>query len=333
VQLDEFLETFAPRTRARFRSFLHGFATAVEDRAPDLNSALGSFAPLTGSIDEVLVALDGQQRSLGTVLERSGVVLDALGRREGSLRRAITAGDELFAATAARDRELTSTVRALPPFLHELQRTSAVLGDASGDLGGAVAALDRATPHLAPALRAIRRDVPAFTRLFDDLPPLLRDGHTGLPALTRIVRAAGPSLRDVLPAVRELQPIMELLATYRIPSLVGPLSNIGSFTNGTMVGPGGRILHRGGGAITVWNESIGGWLKRLPTNRANPYLKPDGLSSLGREPLRSYDCRNTGNVPYVPPTGTGAPPCVEQGPWEYQGKRAYYPRLTAAPLK
>jgi len=331
VQLDEFLETFPPATRARFRSFLHGFATAVDERAPDLNAALGSLAPTTGAVDEVLRALDGQQRSLATVLARSGVVFDALGRREGALRRAVTAADDVFGATAARDRELTATIRALPPFLTELRRTATVLGDASGDLGRAATTLERATPRAAGALRAIRRDVPAFSALFEELPSVLRAGRTGLPALTRITRAAGPSLRDVLPGTRELQPIMELLATYTKPSLLGPLSNVGSFTNGTMVGPGGRILHRGGGAITVWNESIGGWIKRLPTNRANPYLKPDGLLSLGREPLRSYDCRNTGNRAYVPPTGTGAPPCVEQGPWEYKGKKAYYPRLTATP--
>ncbi len=100
-----------------------------------------------------------------------------------------------------------------------------------------------------------------------------------------------------------------------------------------MVGAGGRVIHRAGGAVTVWNESIGGWIKRLPTNRANPYLRPDGLASLGREPLKSYDCRNTGNPLYVPPTGSGAPPCVTQGPWTYKGSTAFYPRLQRAPAE
>lgn len=333
VALDEFLETFPPATRARFRGFLGGFARAVDGRAADLNDALGSFAPLSTSTEDVLRALDGQDRALGTVFARSGVVFDALGRREGALRRAVTAGDELFGAIAARDRELTATIRALAPFLRALGRTSAVVEGASDDLGRAAVAVRRVTPHAAPALRSLQHDVPSFTEVFRDLPPVLRAGRTGLPALTRILRAAGPSLRDVMPSVQELAPIMELLAEYREPALLGPLSNVGSFTNGTMVGPGGRILHRGGGAITLWNESIGGWIKRLPTNRANPYLKPDGLRSLGREPLKSYDCRNTENRAYVPPTGTGTPPCVQQGPWTYKGRTAFYPRLTKAPAE
>lgn len=333
VQLDEFLQTFDAPTRARFRSFLGGFARAVKDRAPELSDALGSSAPLATGFEEVLLALDGQRRSLQTVFARAGVVFDAIGRQEGAVRRAVTAGDDLFGALAARDRELTATVRALPGFLGELRRSATVVEAAAPDLDRAAVALGRVAPQAAPALRALERDVPSFTGLFEDLRPVLRASRGGFPALTRVVRAARPSLNDVLPSVRELTPIMQLMAEYRLPSLLGPLSNVGSFTNGTMVGPGGRILHRGGGAITVWNESIGGWKKRLPTNRANPYLKPDGLRSLGREPLNSYDCRNTGNPLYVPPTGTGAPPCVEQGPWEYRGKRAYYPRLSPTPVE
>lgn len=333
VQLDEFLETFTPPTRARFRSFLHGFGVAFDRRSRDFSDALGSFAPLATSVDEVLDELDGQQRDLEQVLARSGVVFDAIGRREGAVRRAVGSADEVLRETARRNAELTATVRALPPFLRELRRTADVVRASSGDLQAGVGALERAAPAVAPALRSIGRDVPAFTSLFDELPPVLRAGRAGFPALTRVLDAAGPSLRDVLGATRELQPIMELLAAYRRPSLLGPLSNVGSFSNGTMVGPGGRILHRGGGAITVWNETIGGWIKRLPTNRANPYLKPDGLDAMGREPLQSYDCRNVGNVPYVPATGTGAPPCVTQGPWTYNGRSAFYPRLLPAPVR
>jgi phospholipid/cholesterol/gamma-HCH transport system substrate-binding protein len=333
VQLDEFLEAYPPRTRARFRSLLGGLATAARERAPELNAGLGAAAPLATGVEEVLVALAGEQAALDSVLDRSGTVLDALGRREGALRRAVSAADEVFAATAGRDREITATVRRLPPFLTELRRTAGTLERASGDLGGAVDALQPVATRLDPALAVVARDTPEFTRLFRALPTTLTAARRGLPSLTRVLESAGPALKEIQPATRELLPIIELLGEYRVPSLLGPLANVGALTNGTMVGAGGRIIHRAGGAVTVWNESIGGWIKRLPTNRANPYLRPDGLASLGREPLRSYDCRNTGNPLYVPPTGSGAPPCVTQGPWTYKGETAYYPRLQRAPAE
>jgi hypothetical protein len=56
-----------------------------------------------------------------------------------------------------------------------------------------------------------------------------------------------------------------------------------------------RALPAGGGAVTIWNETVAGWKKRLP------------------------------------PTGTGAPPCLQQRPWELNGATRYFPHLEPAP--
>ena len=47
--------------------------------------------------------------------------------------------------------------------------------------------------------------------------------------------------------------------------------------------------------------------------------------------LKSFDCRNIHNVAYLPPTGTGTPPCIEMQPSEFEGRSKLYPRLELDP--
>jgi hypothetical protein len=110
------------------------------------------------------------------------------------------------------------------------------------------------------------------------------------------------------------------------------LANVADIGNGTFVGPGGLVVGYIPGIPSIWNETIGGWTHKLPTNRQNPYPQPGALLETGQiGVLKAYDCRNTGNPLILPPTGTGAPPCFLQGPWTFDGKTAYYPRLLLAP--
>lgn len=71
-------------------------------------------------------------------------------------------------------------------------------------------------------------------------------------------------------------------------------------------------------------------MHKLPTNRSNPYPAPSAEGDIATGGLRAYDCRNTGNPLVIPPTDTGSPPCKVQGPWTFDGKSAYYPRLQEA---
>jgi phospholipid/cholesterol/gamma-HCH transport system substrate-binding protein len=330
VQLDEFLSTFAPATRTRLRDAFGGLSTALAGREQALNDSLGNAAPFTGSLLDVLRAVDGQRTDLRGVISSSADVLQAVGERQGALRAAVTAGDDALAVTARRNRELAATVHALPGFLSQLHRTADTISAASPDLNAAVASLLPIAPLVAPALAQIRTAAPEFRALFADLPATLAAGRQGLPALTRIVRAARVGFQQFYPTARELIPFMQLFGANK--RVIDILANVASVSSGSYVGPGGTVVGYATGLPTVWNETISGWAKKLPTNRQNPYPKPpDGLLDTGKlGVLRAYDCRNTGNVLYLPPIGA-APPCILQGPWSFNGKSAFYPRLTLTP--
>ncbi|MCW3066793.1 MAG: hypothetical protein JWN32_3965, partial [Solirubrobacterales bacterium] len=329
VQLDEFLSTFDVGTRTRLRQLFAGLSGALAGRGRQLNDALGNTAPFTGSLGSVLGAVDAQRSDLRRLIQSSGTVLQAVGERQGVLRAAVTAGNDVLDTTARRDRELAATVHAMPAFLRQLHATSDTLAAASPDLDRAVASLLPIAPLVAPALAQIRTAAPEFRGLFRELPATLAAGRQGLPALGRIVAAARAGFRQFHPTARELIPFMQLFGADN--RVIDILANVAAVSNGTFVGPGGTVVGYATGLPTVWNETISGWKKKLPTNRQNPYPKPpDGLLDTGRiGVLKAYDCRNTGNILYLPPIG-GAPPCALQGPWSFNGKTAYYPRLELA---
>lgn len=326
-RLDDVLGTFSPKTRGEVRRLFAGLASAFKGRAKPLNRTLGNLEAATGDLSTVLNTLGGQSRQLQRLVADSGAVFASLGRRSTAMQEIITQGNRVLATTGTRDRDLKQVLREFPPFLTSLRGTSAKLEQASGDLNRAVVSLKPTVPLLKPGLAAFTRDTPAFQRLFAELTPTLRTARTGLPATTSIVKTAGPSIPNIYRASRELIPFMQLAAV-DADSVVGSLTSVGTLANGTIDTDLGPVEY-GSIVLTVWNEIVGGWVKRLPSNRANPYAKPNAQDEIAKGGLTSYDCRNIHNPPLLQ-IGENVP-CREQGPWTFNGKSAYYPRLELAP--
>jgi virulence factor Mce-like protein len=330
-RLDDVLETFAPGTRANTRKLFAGLAAAFRGRAQDFNDSIGFAQPVAANFDVIARSLDGQRPQLRDLISGSADVLTALARQQGALQAAVTAGNQVLDVTARRDHELAATIRALPPFLDALRTASNTLTGASGEISRAVSALRPVAPLVSPALAQIRASAPTFRTLFRGLPAVISAGRRAAPALTRMLNASRPAFASAYPAARELTPFLQLLGATR-SSVIGFFGNVGSTLAPKMVGAGNRIQYYGLGTAKVWNETISGWVKRLPTNRSNAYPKPNSADDIGKiGHLKTYDCRHLGNTLYLPPTGTGAPPCDEQGPWTYRGLTRYFPHLELAP--
>jgi len=325
-RLDDVLQAFPESTRRDLRTMLAGMAGGFEGRAGDLNDALGRAPGVVGNLEAVARNLQRQQGPLRQLLGSSTDVFDALGSQDAALVGAIRQGSRVFATTARRDRELSALIDALPPFLGDLRVASGRLRGASGDLRRAVASLRPTTPLVVPALTALRDDTGRLQSAFRQVAPAFRDTTKALPSVTRILDEVGPTLANVHLAARQLLPFVQLSAASR-DNFVANFANVAATMAGRFVVPGGRLGQYAGGWLTAWNEIVGGWTKKLPTNRANPYPKPGATDEMARGGLKAYDCRNLNNPLILPPFG-GAPPCKTQGPWTFNGKTAYYPRLT-----
>jgi virulence factor Mce-like protein len=331
VQLDQFLSAFDQGTRQRLRDLFAGLATSLAGRDTQLSDSLGHAPTVAQSAGQVLASIDAKRYQLERLIAAAAGIVGVVGSREGALQSAVTAGDHVLAQTAAERQALSATVAELPEFERQLRGAASAVIAASPDANRALRAVSAIAPSVAPALRAISDAAPQLLGLFADLPAALSAGRLGFPALRAISAAAQPGLARFYPAARELIPFMQLFARDRLAPLI--FANTDSVVAGSYVGPDGVPHSYGSGVITLWNESVAGWVKRLPTNRQNPYPKPpDALLDTGRiGVIKSYDCRNLNNPLVIPPTGTGAPPCILQGPWRFDGRLADYPRLRLAP--
>lgn len=330
VKLDEFLSTFDAHTRANMRDLFAGMARGLGERGVEINESIARAAPATASLATVFRTLDDQRDDLSSAVRNSAGVLSALARRDGDLRAAIASGNRLLHTTAARSRDISATLAALTPFLRESRTTAATITAAGPEIERAAASLLPVAPQVAPTLKTLTADLPDIRSALAELRPAAASARRHLPEAQRIVTAAQRGFEGFYPAAREVIPFMQLAALNR-DSIVAFFANIAS-TTGKYVGPGGIVGSYLTGLPTIWNETIAGWKHKLPTNRQNPYPKsPDALLDSARlGGIKSYDCRHVNNPLILPPTGNGAPPCIEQGPWEFNGVSAYYPRLMPA---
>lgn len=326
--LDQVLQIFNPATRRAIQRTFAGLATGLEGRGQDVSDTLGAVAPFTANLGELTAVVDGQRRELQQLIANSGDVLAAIGARQADVRSAVEAGDRLLSTTAGRNRELAATIRALPPFLRTLRRSGVQLEGTSAELTAGVAALRPSAPLVLPALREIDRAAPQYGGTLRDLSPLLSAGNRGLPAATSVVDSVGKSFAPIYPSLRELNPTVQLLAAVR-EGLLSLTANVGNTANGGVPGTNGELTTGPSAIPTIWNESVAGWKRKLPTSLPNPYPKPGSARHIGQGFLQSLDCRHTKNPLYLPALFS-SPPCLEQGPWSFQGNTRYYPRVSEA---
>jgi phospholipid/cholesterol/gamma-HCH transport system substrate-binding protein len=329
--LDQVLSAFDEPTRRSFKRFLADFSAALDGRGEDLSNGLASSSLAARELTDVMVALDAEQESVRGLVRDTGTVLRALGRRQADLQGLITAGEQVFSATAARNRELTETTRALPPFLAELRATLRSVEAASADAAPTLRALRPVAPLLAPGLRAASRLAPDLQALFRGIPAVQRAAKTGLPATVRIVNSSRPLLDVVYRAARDAAPIVDYFYQYR-KDIVASFANVAAATNATAPAADGTPLHYLRVLIPFNNEQPVGQAQRQPTNRHNAYLAPGAQENYLHGGLRAFDCGNLSNPATIPgfPPGTGAPPCLVQAPWKFRGATRAFPHVERA---
>ena len=155
--LDQVLATFDRPTQQAFENFLTGTSTALAGRGQALSSAIGTSSPAVTELTAMVGVLNQQQPSLDAVFANSATALRTLGDRAAALRTLITAGGQVFNATAARNLALSATTDALPPFLRRLRVSLAILNSTLHIAKPSLDALEPVAPLVAPALQDLIR--------------------------------------------------------------------------------------------------------------------------------------------------------------------------------
>ena len=326
-QLDQVLSAFGRPAQRDLQQFLDGSTAAVAGQAETLSNAIGNLDPALTSLQGVVSNLDAQQSDVQTLLRGSAIVLGTLGQRSDELKTLIGTGDEVLSATAARNGELRATVNALPAFLAQLRST---LGSAGTSLALAKPSLDALSPVtglVAPVLRGvISLSGPAVTVLHE-APKLLHDASVALPAIARFNRAFHPALDALLPAARQIVPMIDYIQLYH-SELVTAMVNLAASLEATAPAntPSGSASYLRSESI-VTNESFFGQSVREPSNRDNTNFAPGELAWVGKGGLLSASCANAHNASQSP-LGFAAVPCRVQPGFQWGGLSRYFPHVT-----
>jgi virulence factor Mce-like protein len=332
-QLDEVLGAFNAKTRRTLRAYLEQTAESLDGRGYDLNQTLGHLGPTAESLDVLISTLDAQRADVARFVDKTGIVFDALARRPQALRELVRSGDTALATTDRMRNGLRQTIDALVPLQRELT--------ASTRSGLAAARLAKPTLHtLRPASRNADAAISGaqdlghqLTGLFHELPPSLDASRSGFPATRRLLNATRPLNAQLLPAGRQLVPVLDLSKAYA-PDLAGGLASLAAALQLTAPGTDGVQRHYLRALLTVNSETSAKQTARPSSNRHNAYPRPGWLKDLATGPLKSSDCNISAFDPTSPPIVVGVegpPPCVVAGGWEFRGNTRYYPLMSPAP--
>jgi ABC-type transporter Mla subunit MlaD len=255
-------------------------------------------------------------------------VLEGLGTRRAELQQLVTAGDQVLATTAARNRALTATVRALPPFLGDVRRALVAYRRTSATVAPALRRLRSLAPGLRSSLLVTSELTPQLEALFRELPGVMHAARSGLPASTKALQVSKPLVDQLYPAGRDLEPFFGMAATYR-RDIAAAVAKGAASTEATTETEGGGRKHYLRTLLPLLNEDLFGFGTRVPTNRHNPYPQPGSLSDIAHGGLKAWDCANLGNPQVFPPVGLGAgpPPCRVQKPWTFDGQTSSFPHV------
>src|SRR3954451_21179970 len=327
VELDEVLRAFDPKTRKAMHQWLAGMSASFRGRSEDLSDVLGNLAPTAENGADLLSVLDAQHSAVRRLTSDTGKVFGAIGSRSGDVQNLVRSGDRLFAATAARNRALSETIRELPPFLAQTRTTLRTAQAAAAEAAPVIRDLEPVASLLRPTLQDTAALAPDAKQLFQRVDPLIGLSRTALPAATELLNAARPLVRVLLPVASDLVPTVRYLASQQ-DQILAATANIPAAVNATEPAPGTDPIHYLRSIVYFGSEVFGASDKRLPSTRRQPYLRNRGLDDVRPgSAIKTYDCDNLKN-PDTAPEPEGPPPCQVQAPFAKEFGGGQFPRLS-----
>ena len=335
VELDEILNTLDPYTRRAYRTWQQGVATAVKDRGPDLNNAIGNLPGFVETGGDLFEALNVQRDALGALVRNTGITFQALTEKETQLRALVENSDTVFTSIQEERENFAELWNVFPTFLRESRLTYARLERFATNTRPLVRDLEPAMRDLRPTLLALSALSPDLKALFTNLDPLITESLKSLPAQREIFVGLRPLLGELGPWLSELNPILDWFGQHQ-HTITDLFANLGVATKATTTSrdpraPGHYLRQFGpSGAETAAIQP-----NRLSSNRGNTYINP--LSLVGPDRAKkgiidAYDCRNaTADGSDKPDPNSGSPQatpaCFNQPPYQFQGKLTKFPHV------
>jgi phospholipid/cholesterol/gamma-HCH transport system substrate-binding protein len=331
VQLDQILDTFDPKTRQAFETWMQDDGMAFTNRGEDFNDALAQLVPFAGNVNNVLEVLRRDSSATSTLLSDGGRVLSAISQNPAQLQGLIHNANSVFAATAAQDTDLADAVKAFPAFLASTRQTIGAVKSFAGDANPLIQELQPAATPLSDALEESAKLAPALKAVLVGLGPLTKAAQTGIPALEAFLdvspsAGAGSSktlFASLTPYLGQLVPVIDYIDAYRSEiaaffanSTAATQAAAPSFDNSSVRQHYVRV------SAPLSPEELTAMPGRPYSNRSNAYPVPGGGNSLtassALDVFGSYLCTDNA-LPSIPSSGTNTVQYQSELPLFYGG--------------
>jgi virulence factor Mce-like protein len=288
VQLDQILNTFDPRTRRAFETWMQDDGAAFTNRGQAFNDALAELFPFARNVSNVLGVLQRDSNATRTLLADGAQVLSAVSQNPGQLQRLVRNANTVFSSTAARNAELAAAVMAFPSFLASTRSTLQTLKAFAGQARPLVDELKPGAVQLSPALVSLATLAPNFETVMKALGPLTHAAQSGLPALESFLAvsskpgagSAKTLLASLKPFLGQLVPVFDYLGAYR-KELAAFFANGAASTEGAAPAFSSTArLHYLRFSSPLSPEELTAQAGRPYSNRSNAYEVPGGGNSL-----------------------------------------------------
>jgi phospholipid/cholesterol/gamma-HCH transport system substrate-binding protein len=330
VQLDQVLSTFSPATRQAFETWQQQDGIALTNRGEDFNAAIAQLYPFATNVQSVLTVLNHDSAATTALLHDTGQVFSAISRSPSALQGFIRNSNGVFSATAAQDVALANSIKAFPNFLVATRQTIGRLNTFAANTKPLVDELRPAAVQLSPALIKAAVVAPELRAVLTDIGPVTAASKAGIPAFVRFLNGSVPWIKRLTPYLGNLVPVFDYINTYR-REIAAFFGNSAATTEGEQLNVSStRELHYLRISNPVNPEVLTAYQHRLESNRAEPYMAPNGYSQLvsGLSVFDGALCTNNAQPtigPLISPsiaailratyyTATpGGPPCKAQG--------------------
>ena len=365
VTLDDILSAFDAKTRRDFQIWQEAVAEGINGRGEQINSDFAQLEPFVEHANRLVTLLDEQEGAVKALVHETGVVFNALASRDHQLEGSIANGERTFHAAAEASQAFAAAFRVLPGFEHnstvafkETDRFAAIANPYLEEFR-------TTERQLSAFLKAAEPFAPELNSFLTALGPLTAAAKTDLPDMKRSLELTVPVLENFRPVLHNLDPLLQYLGDYvpELQAFFANVTAATQASEGnsdlvTGSGPAqGPKQHLLTAMQVLTPESLAVYSSRIGTNRANAYPHSGAYSSLaGGLPVFSpSSCADS--APAVsgpgnevaseelikqltnPPNSVespianepgkankvAAPPCVQQGPFTFNGETSQFP--------
>ncbi|HEY6730845.1 MAG TPA: MlaD family protein [Solirubrobacterales bacterium] len=233
IDIDQFFNTFPPKTRKGLSDFIRGNAAIYSGQGKNANDSYKYFGTALNRTDAFVSELNRDQRLLSKFIVSTAQLTTAVAGRGEQLSSAIGNANTAFDAIADETAAFDATLRRLPPVMRQSNTTFVNLRAALDDIEPLINTAKPATKDLAPFLQELRpifQKLVPFTRnlkLVVHRPGKGNDTADLLATMPKVEELASNAFPHAEQASSDFQPNLNFIRAYT-PDLFNGLSKLGA---------------------------------------------------------------------------------------------------------